>query len=588
MDNFYSEYLERIRDSLQQQSALGRLSRFITLHTYLGGKRYSFKGHEYQEAIADSRALDVVVIKPSQVGLTELMTRMLLAFLAVSKETVAMLILPTVHEVQRAVKSRVDPVILGSTYLSKLITAGNDSSSFKQIGASQLVSAGSWGKAIISVPTDLLVVDELDFCNAENITTAESRLSHSRFVDEHTGSRGIKRKFSTPTVDGVGVSALFTASTQHHRLVKCRKCSHEFWPDFLKHAVVDGYDGSFQELNYLDVLSLEQRGLVDTGKLLCERCHVEVDLSPENRRWVATYPDRRREGFQVSPFDLPTYHSVPSLLRKLLEYRDHVGHFRNFTLGVPYSDSSNSIDPTVVDANTVVTPIAPEVAAATGVCDCVAGLDVGMTSWFVVGKPLNGKLHILWAEQIKLRGPMGDGLEERVLELLNSYGVTKFVLDNLPYTDTVLRIREQRPSGWVLPNMYTLSASRFGRYEVNENKLTVSSNRTKTLDYMVKLVNSGGVQFPTIEEMRVVKKHLTGIKRVDRDTTVGEQVQEWIKSGDDHYAHALNYACIAYDMAVSGAASGWAPVPSIAKVVLGRKYSETNLLNKRQYGIVMP
>lgn len=38
MDNFYSEYLERIRDSLQQQSALGRLSRFITLHTYLGGK----------------------------------------------------------------------------------------------------------------------------------------------------------------------------------------------------------------------------------------------------------------------------------------------------------------------------------------------------------------------------------------------------------------------------------------------------------------------------------------------------------------------------------------------------------------------
>jgi hypothetical protein len=577
MSQLYEEYTQQLRDALDRQSALGRLSYWLEKHTKHAGAPYSFKGHEFQRAIIDSRHNNAVIIKPSQVGLTEGGARFILGFISVELNVVAMYLLPTVGEVQRAVKSRFDPIIAASPYIKSIINPGSDSSSFKQIGDSQLVTGGTFGKAIISIPTDLLSIDELDFCNQENVATAESRLTHSRFIDEATGARGIKRKWSTPTAVGVGVDALYAQSNQYKRLVKCKHCGHHFWPQFLKHVVVPGWDREMEFMTYIDAQGLDDRGLLSHAKLLCEACHNPItkeNLRADYREWVAEYPSKtRQEGWHVNPFDLPDYHTPESILRKMIDYRNNVNHFHNFVLGLAHSDASNSIIDEWVESAMTVRPIRPEEAEAGAVSGCVAGLDVGRTSWLVIGKPnyFTKTLDVVWVEQLRLQGSEEDDLRDRVLERLRQYGVVKFVCDAMPYTPTILAIQAKMPEDWVLPNFYNLQDKKLPMYVVNQKDKSLSSHRTKTLNLAAKKVNSQQIRWPQMEEMRTVRKHLQGMKRVDRVLDTGEEESEWIKSGDDHYFHATNYLSLAHEL-IGEDTGGWAPVPTIREVIVGSKH----------------
>lgn len=566
----FSEYVKRLDDRLFRQSAIGRLSQWIETHTTLGGKPFSFRGHEFQKDIVDSTSFDICAVKPAQVGLSELMARLLLSFLATADDIAAMLLFPTIHEAQRFIKSRIDPIVETSSYLKNAIATANDSASFKRIGSSQLHTGGTHGKPVISMSVDLLVVDEVSFCDQEVLVTAESRLQHSRFSDPITGSRGFKRRFSTPTTPGYGISALFEESDQHYRIVRCNHCQHEFWPNFLEHCVVDGFDDSMANLSYLDALKLDRAGKVGTARLLCPSCHNVPDLHPEHREWVAFQPGRARQGWQVSPFDLPDYHSAASLIRQLIHYREQTGHFRNFSLGLPYADATNSILDDVIEKNISVRWVPPDQAQALGVYGTVAGMDVGLVSHFVVGKWVGGQFHVLYFEKVRL-GKGGEGLFERAMELLGCFGVELLVCDNQPFTDSIRRIKAARPEGWVLPNLYNLPATKFSAYDVTRDN-DVSSNRTKTLDYTAKLVNSGTIQWPLHAELADVRLHLQNSKRIDRTKENGEVVSEWVKvSSEDHYFHSLNYMVVAADIQQQRNLSGWAPVPGFIEAEVGSK-----------------
>jgi hypothetical protein len=576
MELIYEEYLNRLKDTVDRKSSVGRLSYWLEKNTTLFGNPYSFEGHEYQREILDSTHHNAVIIKPSQVGATEAVIRLLLGFLATNNGVVALHLLPTLGEAQRASKSRIDPVIRGSSYLSSIMSPGADSSSFKQLGDSQLFTGGTFGKAVISIPTDFLSIDELDFCNQEIVATAESRMRHSRFVDQATGARGFKRKFSTPTGSGVGVDGLFSQSDMRRRLARC-SCGHWFWPQFLEHCVVDGWDQAFHEMTYLDVIDLEQRGKVDTARILCPACRNPLKqerLSPEYREWVAEKPSiTHLQGWHISPFDLHRHHTPSSVMREMVGYSSNVNHFRNFVLGLPYSDASNSVIDSVVQDNTVVSPIFPD----SGAGGCVAGLDVGRVSWLVVGRPnYNTKcLEVIYIEKISLRDEAAQhSLYKKVMERLRAYGIVRFIPDAMPYTDTVLSIQERW--GGVYPNFYKLQDKKLPAYQLVDTDLETlcASNRTKSLNNLVKSINTGKIKFPIMEETKVMRKHLQGMKRVDRVDETGEEHSDWIKCGEDHYFHALNYCNIAYESVMAEIAYSWSPGVGIREVVVGSKAYE--------------
>lgn len=575
LDAMSKEFLARLRDTAARTSSLGRLSDWLENNTSLMGAPYSFRGHEYQKAIIDSKSCNQAVIKPSQCGLSELSSRLVLGFLAVQSNSTAMYILPTVSEALRFSKSRIDPIIRDSKYLTSIMGAGNDNAAFKMIGTSQLHMSGSQ-KAVISVATDLLVVDEVDFCDAENLVTAESRLTHSRFKDEELNIRGIRRQLSTPTLVGVGISAMYEQSDKQRRLVKCKHCGEWVDPSFLDNVVVQGFDRSMHEITHMDVIDLDDRGLISTAKLLCSRCHKEItseNLQPEYREWVAEFPSiRHMQGFAVNPLDLPDYHSPSSILRKRLNFAEEQGHFYNFVLGLPHDSSSNSILPSAVRDNTILTQVQP----GSSISGCVAGLDIGKTSWLLIGKPVrtNGveELHILWAEQIRVDGNNVDNLFLTVVERFKQFGVIKAVVDSAPFWDTVIKIQSQFPESLVLPAMYTLTDRNLPAHKVNEKDWLVSVNRTKSLDFFVKQVNTGKVKFADFAENRVIAQHFQGMKRVERADTEGKMTEKWLKISADHFFHAGNYLQIAANMVTSGSYANFAPLPKIHEAFVGAEH----------------
>lgn len=574
MNPLANEYLCRLKDSVERVSALGRVSYWLEKNTTLAGRPFSFEGHEFQREIVDATHPNVVVIKPSQVGLSECSSRLMLGFVAISPDTVGIYTLPTVHEALRFSKSRIDPVIRGSKYLSSIIVNGNDSSSFKQLGTSQIFMAGTFGKALISIPTDILLCDEVDFSNPEVLVTAESRLSHSRLTNDELDIRGIRRKFSTPTLPQMGISALFEKSDQRRRLVKCKHCGHWFWPNFLHNVVVPGYDGDMAEVSYLDVLGLDERGLTEKAQLLCEACHGEItkeNLGPEYREWVAEFPHvKHLRGYSVSPFDLPDYHTPTSILRKKLEYKEEERHFRNFTLGLAFADASNSVLPGIVKANTELSPCYPDSNASYGM---VMGLDVGKTSWLTVGKLMGEHLHVVWTEQIRLNANQEDELFSTVLLRMRQFNVIKFVCDAMPYTDTMLRIQGRFAPGQVLLCTYTLTDRRTAICNVRESDYTLETNRTKSIDAQVKKLNTNRVKFARVPDTNLIEAHLQGMKRVDRATDKGEVSSDWLKTSPDHYFHSLNYLNLAARLVETVWATAWSPGVSIVQAKVG-EYAE--------------
>jgi len=575
LNNFAQEYVNRLKDAIASTSALGRVSSWLEKHTTLHGKPFSFKDHEFQKDIVDDTHPNSVVTKPSQVGVSECICRLGLGFIAISPDTVAIYTLPTVYESLRFSKSRIDPVIRGSRTLSELMVPGGDSASFKQIGSSQLFMMGTFGKAIISIPTDILISDEIDFSNPEVLVTAESRLSHSRIYNEELDIRGIRRQFSTPTLPNMGVAAKFDKSDQRRRLVRCNHCNSWFWPNFLEHVVVAGFDGSMYEITYLEVQSLESRGLLETAKLLCPSCRHPIkkaDLGPENREWVAEYPERKDiRGWAVSPFDLPKYHNPTSLLRKMLQYKEEIGHFRNFTLGLPFADASNSVMPGRVKECATLMPINPE---SGGIRGTVMALDVGKTSWLMVGRNNGSDLDVIWYEQIKLVQDLDDALFETVVNRIIQFGVELAVFDAQPYTDTMLRIQRRFSAGQVLLAMYTLTDRRTAISQVRESDYTLEINRTKALDAVVKRVNNRHVKFARLPDLDLLEAHLQNSKRVDRTEENGDVVSEWVKAGPDHYMHCLNYLNLAATRMQASYSEMWTPRLSIMTATVGKNVPE--------------
>lgn len=574
-----SAFFERLRDSRESTTGSAkRLSDFITKKTYLHGKPFSFKQHEFQKEIIDSASSVVSIIKSSQVGLSEISARACLAILATTSGITSMYCGPTVAWVQLFVKSRIDSVILESPALRDLMRPGADSSRLKILGTSFLHTAGLFGgNPVISIPVDYLLVDELDFCSEESTRTAESRLSHSRFVDVETGVRGLRRYFSTPTASDIGIAGMYAKSDKRKRLCKCLHCHEWFWPDFLTTVVVDGFDKPFDELTATDVVTLEKRGLVDTARMVCPHCHNTVNhgnLGPAYREWVAEAPSvKGHAGFWVDVFSVPDYHTPASVMRKMVSYGSDIANFRNFTLGHPYEDATNSVLEGSVAANTVVTPVPPENAPHLPLRGCFMGVDVGKTSWAVIGKFIDKKLHIFWAEQIKLQTADGSDLVSRVLFLAKSFGVLYGVMDAYPYSDSCLNILSRNLA--MQAATFTLRDKTLPMFMTKDDSREIAVNRTKLLDLTVKHVNSGYLQFPRFDETLLLNEHLRAIRKVKRTKESGDVVEEWVSSRPDHYAFATAYMVLASTIVEQSFVTSFAVPVSIKQAVPGKNFKPT-------------
>lgn len=512
---------------------------------------WSFKDHEFQIDILNDDAAWVVVRKCSQVGVSELTVRMILAMLAVLRNHTAIYTLPTAGFATKFAKSRFDPVVDDSRVLKELIDPDTDSSALKKIGSNFLYILGTYTQgSAISIPADILVHDEVDFSDQQALTTFASRLGHAK-------NGGIRREFSTPTVNGFGISKTFEASSQNYRGVVCDNCHETVFPEFFQDVIVPGFEEELEKLERDDLN--DPRYDFKNAFLSCPKCHQELKLNnlkdPEKRIWVPKHLGRDIHGYQVYPWDVSAINPVSRTLQQLSEY-EKKADWVNFKIGLPFEDAESSFLREIMEANKIVGPRNPPPEEQQDAIDkfdfpkgLVMGVDVGKVSNVLVGQPIGrNKLDIIWAERVR---QTGDGaLLKRLVFLTKWFGISKAVIDAGPDFTTAMAFVEAFMMGRVFANYYTRARSKntLSHLQINEEEGIVTSVRTESFDLLAKKVNGGHIRFPKTAETPLVIDHLDYLKRVETQNNQGDLVANWTATGPDHYGHALNYCNIAANL----------------------------------------
>jgi hypothetical protein len=122
--------------------------------------------------------------------------------------------------------------------------------------------------------------------------------------------------------------------------------------------------------------------------------------------------------------------------------------------------------------------------------------------------------------------------------------VSRCVVDALPETRNA-RDFADRFKGRIYLNYYNQYQK--GRYLWNEKDLTVSCNRTESLDASHAEIMNSQIVLP--KECGVVQefaRHCTSVaKKLEEDEETGSKRYVYVKLGEDHFRHAYNYECMA-------------------------------------------
>ena len=586
MNPLAQNFLARVRDGVSNSSSLDKIPEWMCANTrdpMDPDKNWSFKDHEYQVEILRDDCNRLSARKCSQVGASEMFTRMALGMVAVKKALTAIYILPTKGMANNFAKSRLDPVIANSKLLSSMSNGDVDSSGLKQFANSFLYIVGSYGQsAAISVPAQALLKDEVDFCNQAVLTMFNSRLGHAK-------DGGLIREFSTPTVFGYGIDLAFQQSSQGWYGVKCASCFEYVAPDFMQDVEIPGFDGGIAQFEKEDLY--DERVNVDAAFIRCPSCHAPIDwmdmCNPEMRTWMHKHPDRtHHRGYQIQPFDVPKINTVVRTLKQIADY-ERKKDWVNMKVGQPFEDAETAFISELIKANTydvqVSAPIGTELNLVTKVADgCVMGVDVGKTSWAIIGRPMDGKVKIIYKERIKQDG--NNYLLKRIIFLSHCFGVIRGVIDAGPDFTTSKSLVESLDTWWACYYQKD-NAKVLENVILKPEERMISAYRTRCFDELVKRANSGFYHYTSSPDSQLFSDHLCAMKRVETENDVGEKHILWHSTGDDHYAHALNYMNMAYNMVAEYAKYAGAPsLPMVGKVRLKDGFeNEANKAKMKRY-----
>lgn len=539
------QHMERLRTAVLANWTMASMSRWIQEHTRLGGAPYSYFEHEYQQTILNDTSTHLNVRKCSQVGLSEVSARLALGMTNMLSPFTTIYTLPTAKFAGTFVKTRIDPVVDGSAMLKANIHKTTDNADLKRFGESYLYVRGAAStNAPISIPADMLIHDEFDFCDQSLLTQYTSRLTHSRWK--------LVRRFSTPTLPGFGIDREFQSSRRFFNLCKCDHCNEWFNPSYYEHIVIPGFDGDLHNLTKADLAVVKWAD----AWLKCPKCGLRPNLGPDHREFVCENPSEPfpAAGYQVSPFDVPSRIKPSDLVLASTSY-ERRQDFDNYNLGLPAQDT----DATLVLAD--FDGVFLNECADSGVH--VMGVDVGATYHFTVAKVMgDGSMLFVHTQRVVMGDARGvyHALRKR-------FRVVCTVMDSLPHGETVMALQAEDPT--LFAARYTKSAGLTvydvvhrepDKAEGRQLDRRVNINRNLAFDNYMRFLRSGQIHIMNTEERGVIQKHHMSMKRARVWDDDGAISFNWVKTdGEDHYHHAFLYAYVAGMMR---GASGWGqPLP---------------------------
>lgn len=524
---YLMELVQRIDGRFSRDADTMTLGDWICANTKLRGRPFTFDRYPFQRAIADDLHPNIDVIKPSQVGLTEIQIRKALAFLARNRGTSLIFTLPTDVMFERVAATRILPLVKEEKCFN-LETANGEkpirSKPLIQIGTSFLYITGSKEGDATSIPADAVFNDEVDLTDQQMLALFGSRMQNSDWK--------LSQRFSTPTFANFGIDAGYLGSDQRVYLVKCDACAHWQEPTFTEASI--HMPGLPSDLPLTDI----DNALIDSGQLhmdqsyvCCEKCRAPLDLGrTDNREWVARFASRtHHRGYRISPFSTDRL-SPQYVLTEMLKYKkkDFIRGWYNTVLGLPHTAGSARLgDEDIIRCFTTSseTP-APDRKKPTWI-----GIDMGQICHIAVGQGTskdNQEIVVFKAV------PVGQLFDE-VQIILDTYNVIGGAVDRHPYTPTADALFAMS-NGRIMPVEYR------GNKElvlIGEPVTHAQADRTALLDEVPRVIRGNLIRFSGYGALRqIIIDHL---KDMVRDETP-EQPAKWVKlTGNDHFFHAIGF-----------------------------------------------
>ena len=516
--------IEDLKTRYPQDGDTMTYSEWIATNTKLNGRRFGYEGFEFQPQIINDMHPEMYVIKPSQVGMTEVQVRKFLAFLCRNRGTSGIFTFPDDKMFRKNSKSRIKPVVNQPVFNSTGLDDSRPTRSMElyEINNSFAHILGMTEGDATSTPADILFHDEIDLSDQAMIGLYQSRLQNSSFR--------ITQSFSTPTFPGFGVDLGYNASDMHEYLVKCAACGRWQVALFSINSLhLPGYRGDGNLID-LDPETVAQINLAESYfRCNSNRCAARLDLrDPTLREWVAERPGRMIRGYRIRPTS--SYKLDPSyIIRQLLKMKrlDQIKGFHNTVLGETYNDGNSkleAVDVWAIMGDSKIPEVGKEVPVA-------LASDMGKTCHLTLGVIQGDHVHPFLFETVS-----SDKIKERIRELRSQYNIVAGAVDRHPYTPTAEDIRDESKNV-VLPVEYR--GANFVHLQFNEyDQLDfIQINRTQAIDTVVKAVRRKAWTMSGYTNLKaVVTEHMCDMVRIEHP----EKMATWEKTqGIDHFMHSL-------------------------------------------------
>jgi hypothetical protein len=497
-----------------------RLFMALTHHRTTKGERLTFADKKWLETIYKDNNPRMVIIKCSQVHMTE---HFICAMFTLAKQGLrGLYILPTNEHRRPFVQDRIDRLRDCSEQYQRALATNKlahvvDSNVYKSIFSSGWKFVGAnVRKNFFEFPADVLIMDEYDLLDQDNIVYAKDRIADSKIPHVF--------KFGNPTTDGIGISKAFQNSTQNEWFVRCCHCGEEQVLDWYTHFVEQV--GSFYQLRNND------------GHPICLKCGKPFDrLGPG--RWHPHNSDSEISGYRISRLfvhksDTDIIGNLDSLFPKFLESQGNetlMQNFHNNYLGQSYESYELRLTESVMRSCAAREPLRFEQNEH---FRTIAGIDQGRKFTVVISAVVDGIIHDVAYEICDTW--------EQVYALLGTHNTTTVVVDAQGggYAETRNFVRRQQ-GAWMC--YYRPKDQVKKAYDLDYEQLVVSTNRTELLDSMVAAFKNKRIVIRHDWQSSVNGSYLSEMQVPKRIMDAGGNIV-WTK-GTDHFFHASAYRHLA-------------------------------------------
>ena len=428
--------------------------------------------------------------------------------------------------------ARFDPALELSNHLQKLFSDVKNVG-HKRAGNTNLYIRGAKSRSgLKSIPVGVLILDEKDEMNQDNIPLARER--QSGYDIQRTW------EISTPTIDNFGINASFKESTQNEFFFKCPSCSRQInltWPDSIEICGQDFDDPD-----------------VKNSYIKCNLCNAKLPHETKSDwlaqgRWLSQFADKDTVGWGISQLystTVPPSNIVRQYFRAKSNPADEQEFF-NSKLGIPHI-----VDGAKLTEKDVEKCIGDHITCDSNTDGLVTiGIDVGNYLHFEIDKwhisantiDLNSEARC----QVLAVGKLVHF--EQLDDLMYKYSITGGVIDMHPERRKAYEFAT-RFWGRIKLCIYGRGISGKNIHLHEEDELTVTVDRTSWLDLSLGRFRVGKISLPR-DIPKEYKRHIMSLVRIYEKDSDGNPVGKYVKSTEDHFAHARNYSEIALPLAAS-------------------------------------